>query len=70
MTDSSYRFIVNGELMTVQARTLSVLLERLQLEASAIVAEVNGCIVPKEDFSRTILSDGDRIELVRFVGGG
>ena len=72
MQDSSdaFQLVVNGESMTVRARTLTELLEGLALDASSIVAEVNGAIVPKEDFARTSLSNGDRIELVRFVGGG
>lgn len=62
--------IVNGQCLTLQARTLADVLERLGLGGSAVVAEVNGLIVQRESFTQTSLRNGDTIELVRFVGGG
>jgi len=50
--------------------TLSELLKQLDIEASVAVAEIDGAIVRPEDFPRTQLTDGQSIELVRFVGGG
>ncbi len=50
--------------------TVSDLLERLNVEASVAVAEIDGVIVRPEAFARTQLTDGQTIELVRFVGGG
>ena len=61
---------VNGQPMTVQARTLTALLHQLELKDSAVVAEVNGHIVPRENFACSLLNEGDNVELVRFVGGG
>lgn len=34
-----------------------------------VVVEINGEILPKDKFD-TILNDGDRVEIVCFVGGG
>lgn len=61
---------VNGETKTYAARSLSALLEELGLASAQIVAEVNGEIVPRERFAAAGLNEGDRVELVRFVGGG
>lgn len=35
-----------------------------------IAVELNGQIVPKASFKVTSLQDGDKLEIVRFVGGG
>ena len=50
--------------------TLAELLEKLGVEASTVVAEVDGEIVEREKFAKTSLGPGARIELVRFVPGG
>ena len=68
--DQPLQLTVNGQPMAVQAQTLAALLRRLDLKDSAVVAEVNGHIVPRENFARSLLKEGDSVELVRFVGGG
>ena len=50
--------------------TLTALLKHLNLNAATVVAEIDGNIVERDKFAETKLSDGQRIELVRFVGGG
>ncbi|MHC4158392.1 MAG: sulfur carrier protein ThiS [Planctomycetota bacterium] len=50
--------------------TLAELLEQLGVKAATVAAEVDGQIVEPEKFARTKLSDGQSIELVRFMGGG
>jgi thiamine biosynthesis protein ThiS len=50
--------------------TLSALLERLGIGATAVVAEVDGRIVTPEQFAHTVVRDGQTIELVKFMGGG
>jgi sulfur carrier protein len=51
-------------------KTLIELLKHLDIHQATVVAEINGKIIAREDFSQTQLSSGLRIELVRFVGGG
>jgi len=51
-------------------KTLIELLKQLDINQATVVAEINGKIIAREDFSQTQLSSGQRIELVRFVGGG
>jgi len=50
--------------------TLSALLEKLQIEATTVVAEVDGRVVRPEEFARTEVRDGQTIELIKFMGGG
>jgi sulfur carrier protein len=51
-------------------KTLIELLKQLDINQATVVAEINGKIIAREDFSQTQLSSGQKIELVRFVGGG
>ena len=51
-------------------KTLIELLKQLDINQATVVAEINGKIIAREDFSKTQVSPGQRIELVRFVGGG
>ena len=46
------------------------LVEGMGLDAATVVAEVEGVIVPRRCFGETRLVSGQRVELVRFVGGG
>lgn len=50
--------------------TLSALLITLGVGPTAVVAEVDGRIVRREDFDRTQLKDGQQIELIKLMGGG
>lgn len=62
---------VNGERREVpDGMNLSGLLDSLGLSGAALVVERNGHVVARQDAQRVILEDGDRLELVRFVGGG
>jgi len=62
---------INGEGKRFDA-PLSVeeLLTALELEPRKIAVERNLEIVPKSRYGETALGDGDRIEIVQFVGGG
>jgi sulfur carrier protein len=51
-------------------KTLMELLNQLNINQATVVAEINGKIIERQNFSQTRLSKGQRIELVRFVGGG
>jgi len=49
---------------------VAALLERLGLDARKVAIERNLEIVPKSAYTATQLSDGDRLEIVHFIGGG
>jgi len=63
--------VVNGEPRPVDAgTTLGALLVSLGVQPATVVVERNGQIVARDAFGRTVLAEGDRLEVVRFVGGG
>lgn len=63
--------VVNGEDHEVQPGTsLAGLVAALGLVPRQIAVERNREIVPRADYERTALADGDRLEIVTFVGGG
>ena len=61
---------VNGEELASVGMTVAEYLASTQYDAKRIAVEVNGDIVPKAKYSETVLQDGDRVEIVSFVGGG
>lgn len=65
------RVTINGESREIiDGLTVSGLLQELRLTTGRIAVEVNQQIVPRAEHPSTTLADGDRIEIVSFVGGG
>ncbi|WP_419788322.1 sulfur carrier protein ThiS [Pseudodesulfovibrio sp.] len=63
--------VVNGtETELQEGQTLLGLLEERNIPADGVVAELNQAIVPGADCGKTVLCDGDHLEVLRFVGGG
>ncbi len=63
--------VVNGETRTVgEGATVLSLLAELSLPDSRVAVERNREIVRRAAFAATALRDGDRVEIVTFVGGG
>jgi sulfur carrier protein len=50
--------------------TLKELLDIMNIDAATVVAEIDGQIIKKDDFNSAKLSAGQKIELIRIVGGG
>ena len=50
--------------------TLKELLDALKVDHATVVAEIDGQIIRKDNFSGTKLTAGQKIELIRLVGGG
>jgi thiamine biosynthesis protein ThiS len=50
--------------------TLDVLVDRLGMKADRVAVELNRDIVPRTAWAETMLHDGDKLEVVHFVGGG
>ena len=62
---------VNGELRSVAADiTVSGLLQALGVHEGPVAVERNRHIVPRAEHATTVLSAGDVLEVVHFVGGG
>ena len=65
------RIIVNGRPETVEdGRTIADFLAAHSLAPDTVVVELNESIVQADDYALTCLHDNDRLEIVRFVGGG
>lgn len=62
--------ILNGEERIFGGGSLTRLLEELSIDPRRVAVEINREIIPKARYDETPLSDGDRIEIVHFVGGG
>lgn len=50
--------------------TLAALVESLGMKSDRVAVELNRDIVPRDRWPQTPLKDGDRLEIVHFVGGG
>jgi len=62
---------VNGTSKMVPKDTsISKLLEQLEIAGGKVAVERNLEIVPKSLYAKTMLTDGDRVEIVHFIGGG
>ena len=62
---------INGEEHSlVLGLTLKALLQELGLSEEGVALAVNGQVLPKKNWASQVLSDGDRVEIVRAVGGG
>ena len=62
---------VNGEPRTFEPlANLSALISALGLDGRKVAIERNLEIVPRSAYGKTALADGDRIEIVHFIGGG
>jgi sulfur carrier protein len=46
------------------------LLELLEVAEGPVAVELNRQIIRRRDWENTAISDGDRVEIVQFVGGG
>ena len=65
------KITVNGEAREIpDETTLRQLIEALGIDEKVMAAAVNMEIVKKEDWRTYSLREGDRIELLHFVGGG
>ncbi len=63
--------IVNGEEREFKENTtLFGLLNELSLDGKVMAAAVNMNIVKQDSWNVHILKDGDKLELLDFVGGG
>ena len=50
--------------------TLAMLVETLGMKGDRVAVELNREIVPRDGWGSTALHEGDRLEIVHFVGGG
>lgn len=61
---------INGIRVNADGKTLGEYLAETNCNLQRVAAEINGEVIPKSEYEHTILSDGDSVEIVQFVGGG
>jgi thiazole synthase len=65
------RITVNGEPRTAPAgTTVAALIAELGMDAARVAVERNQDVVPRRTWAEALLGDGDKVEIVAFVGGG
>ena len=68
------QFVLNGQSrefpQLAPGANLQDLIAGLNLKGDRVAVEHNGTIVPRTEWAHTGLSEGDRLEVVHFVGGG
>ncbi|HAH08954.1 MAG TPA: thiamine biosynthesis protein ThiS, partial [Alphaproteobacteria bacterium] len=68
---ATLRVTINGEAREIGGDlSLLALLAELNLDNRRIAVERNLEIVPRSAYGQTVLAEGDRLEIVNFVGGG
>jgi sulfur carrier protein len=72
--ESALHLVINGLPRSLEGldspAPLTSVLERLELRPDRIAVELNGEIAPRTKWTEMTVADGNRIEIVHFVGGG
>lgn len=61
---------INGESVDAAGKSVAAYLAAAGYDSRAVAVEYNAGILPKADYERTVLADGDVVEIVCFMGGG
>ena len=61
---------INGGTFDVASISIEKYLVDAGYDTKRVAVELNGDILPKSQYENTYLKDGDRVEIVCFVGGG
>jgi len=66
------KLYVNGVLKEFEKEqmTISELVKELQIKAPNFAVAVGFDVIPKSEYDKFVLKDGDKVEIVHFVGGG
>ena len=63
--------VLNGATRKVaQNTTVTLLLQELGINPERMAVEINLYIIDRVDFKTTFLKEGDKVEIIAFVGGG
>lgn len=63
--------IVNGQRRVVRTGcTIGDLLLEFAIAPARVIAQLDGVIIPREQFAQTDLHEGGRLEIITLVGGG
>ena len=62
---------LNGKKISILTNiSVRDLIKKYKLKEKKIAIEVNGTILPKQNYAKKKLKNNDKIEIVQFIGGG
>ena len=62
---------LNGKKISINSKfTVKDLIKKYRLKEKKIAIEVNGIILPKQNYNKKKLKNNDKVEVVQFIGGG
>ena len=65
------KIIVNGKQITIKLKfSVKNLIDKLKLPVGKVAIELNREIINKKNVNKIYLKNGDKIEVVHFIGGG
>lgn len=64
------KITVNGEERIIVPKTVLGFLDEIAVDPRRVAVELNLDILEKGEYATKMLSEGDKIEIVQFVGGG
>lgn len=68
---TTMKITCNGETQEINPGiTLIAFIRDLELNPDTVVAECDGRIIKRDEYEDLVLSEGNVLELIRFVGGG
>ncbi len=70
INSKTMKLIINGTEREIDARTVAELIDALAMKGDRVAVELNGEIVTRARWAESALKDGDKLEIVHFVGGG
>jgi thiamine biosynthesis protein ThiS len=69
--EGSIKIQVNGEQRAIPVgMTVGQLLRDLQIGPERVAIELNLQIIDRREFDQRMLQEGDRVEIISFIGGG
>jgi thiamine biosynthesis protein ThiS len=71
LSSNAITLVLNGKPRSLASETpLPQLLEELGIDRRLVAVAHNGDVIPRDQYESVVLHDGDRVEIVRMVGGG
>ena len=70
MPKGKVKITINGEKVPVAGRTIAEYLADKSFPKTGIAVALNDIVVPKSKHGKTVMKDGDRVEIVHCVQGG
>lgn len=64
------KLIINGKNEETEKSSILDMLKSKNVDPEKVVVELNGKILKKADLENIILNENDKLEVIRFVGGG